>query len=69
MISEPAARNIGLTARANMVSVVNAGSQDEPIPQAVVRVDITQGSAFNTKINNVWFLAHGTEGFSLIDEN
>lgn len=69
VISEPAARNIGLTARANMVSVVNAGSQDEPIPQAVVRVDITQGSAFNTKINNVWFLAHGTEGFSLIDEN
>lgn len=69
VISEPAARNIGLTARANMVSVVNAGSQGEPIPQAVVRVDITQGSAFNTKINNVWFLAHGTEGFSLIDEN
>ena len=69
VISEPAARNIGLTARANMVSVVNAGSQGEPIPQAVVRVDITQGSAFNTKINNVWFLAHGTEGFSLIDKD
>ena len=54
--------------RANVTSVVNVGTHDAPMPETEVRVDITQGSLFQSKLKKVWFRAHGAEGFSIVEK-
>ena len=60
--------SISLKVRANVTSVVNVGTHDAPLPETEVRVDITQGSLFQSKLKKVWFRAHGAEGFSIVDK-
>lgn len=57
--------SISLNVRANVTAVVNVGTHAAPMPQADVRVDVTQGSLFNSKLKKVWFRAHGADGFSV----
>ncbi len=60
--------SISLKVRANVTSVVNVGTHDAPMPETEVRVDITQGSLFQSKLKKVWFRAHGAEGFSIVEK-
>ena len=59
---------MNLKVRANVTSVVNVGTHDAPIRETEERVDVTQGSLFQSKLKNVWFRANGAEGFSQYDK-